>query len=168
MSISRKPGQCLPPRSACRPSAGLCGSLWPRCGAWALEGGSLHLPPTDGSCLVAASPSQRDGECNFWKALRCRHICIGQCVCCRRPPQGVGVGVGSCCLPSPRVSRRGRQCHSPGGNPTTDLWCCQTGSVLCGQEEGSVTGANSDTGEKGCGHSEAHIKWREDLRLDSP
>lgn len=49
-----------------------------------------------------------------------------------------------------------------------DLWCCQIGSVLCGQEEGSVIGANSDKGEKGCGHSEAHIKWREDLRLDSP
>lgn len=27
--------------------------------------------------------------------------------------------------------------------------------------------ANNDKGKKECGHSEAHIKWREDLRLDS-
>lgn len=102
MSISRKPGQCVPPCSACRPSAGLCGSLWPGVGK------ALLREPGPGCWREALFIYCRQIDSVWWQQAPPREMgntvlgqpsdagtYIGQCVCYRRPPQGGWEGGGA-------------------------------------------------------------------------
>lgn len=101
MSISRKPGQCVPPCSACRPSAGLCGSLWPGVGKALLrepgpgcwrEALFIYHRQTD-SVWWQQVPPERWGT-QFLDSPQMQAHRIGRCVCCRRLPGGRGAGWG--------------------------------------------------------------------------